>query len=141
MNTIETKSEDVSNLMEPADKVESVVADSLDIDDPELIKFMNTKMNIETESVLDLFCDVAYFAFENIVVTPCKYIRDYMVNFDFTQFLSKDFWDKCRTTLFLSGPVMNEQQSTVTSLPSIPEETEEVEPDHVFVENNEKTEN
>lgn len=120
----------------PTNEMNKSISDSLDIDDPELIKFMNTKMNVENETILDLFYDIAEYAFQNVVVAPCHYIYEQMVNFDFTQFFSKEFLDQFRTTLFLNGPVMSKEvQETSCPLPTIPEENE-VETDHVLVENN-----
>lgn len=127
MNTNETA---------PATPTEdTLIADSLDIDDPELIKFMNTKMEVEKETILDLFLDIAFFAFENVVVTPYNYIYTQLINLDFTQIFSKEFLDQFRTTLFLNGPVMNNVQNSSDILPVIPEEPE-LESDHVMVENN-----
>lgn len=111
----------------PMQKKESTVSDplnddslkdSLDIEDPELIKFMNAKMNIKSETILDLFFDLASVTFDNIVIAPYNYIYDY-----FTQFFPKDFFDKFRTTLFLNGPVLDEKYEN--KLPVIQEEEED----------------
>ena len=71
---------------------EKKIADSLDINDPELIKFMNTKMNMVDKTLIDVFYDILIFAFEKGVYTPCKYLYEYFEDFDYTQIISKDFF-------------------------------------------------
>lgn len=111
------------------------VANSLDIDDPDLIEFMNTKMNLKSETLVDIVFDIASFSFENIIINPYNYICDYI-----SQFFSNEFIDQFRTTLFLNGVVMDKSSVTTsaTKMPIIHEEELELESDHVMVENNSK---
>ncbi len=66
--------------------------DSLDLTDPELIKFMNSKLSNKPVSFLDIFLELIHFAFDNYIVTPYNYIYDYIANrVELKDFLSEYF--------------------------------------------------
>lgn len=117
-----------------SESTEKQIADSLDINDPELIKFMNTKMNMVDKTLIDVFYDILIFAFEKGVYTPCKYLYEYFEEFDYTQIISKDFFKQFETTLFLSYPVMDKTPDTNESQVPLLSGESESETDNVIIE-------
>jgi hypothetical protein len=113
--------------------------DSLDINDPELIKFMNEKMNNnKSVTMVDLFLDLMNYAIDTIIVEPCNYIYNYIAtNIDFN-----DLFIQFKTTMLLdqynSQETISEETVTEPVTETEPKVQEEAEPDHVLVENQTK---
>ena len=122
--------------------------DSLDINDPELIKFMNEKINNKSVTIVDLFLDLMNYALDVVIVEPCNYIYNYIAtNIDFN-----DLFIQFKTTMLLdqynsqetisketvTEPVTETDPKVQTQAEAESESEPEPEPDHVLVENQTK---